>query len=366
MPPYDKLDRSAQLAPKKPAKNGGQGVLQGAISGFGAMAARAHLPGWQSRNGVSIVAVHDPVRERRENAIYLIRNVRVYDDLAQMLRNETLDFVDIVSPPDGHASAARLALRAGVNVIVEKPLCLTAAEFQELINLGRRYRRLILCVHNWKYSPVYRRVHELIGAGVVGRVQYLSLVRMRSEPAATSSSGAGWRLSSAAGGGILIDHGWHCFYLAHWLLNGDRPMAVSSYFQFHRQSGVDDLADLRISFRDNRLVNVLLTWNAPVRRTGALVVGSTGVVEVEDNKIRVGRASGRSVEYSVSEASDDSYHPGWFASAAADFERVLKEGPDAEFARVNLAEAATALALTIAARKSAARDGALITVDPVE
>lgn len=73
-------------------------TLRGAISGFGAVAARAHLPGWLSRPGVSIVAIHDPVAARRHHAINLIKNVRVYDDLELMLDGEALDFLDIASP----------------------------------------------------------------------------------------------------------------------------------------------------------------------------------------------------------------------------------------------------------------------------
>jgi predicted dehydrogenase len=106
-------------------------VLRGAISGFGEVAARGHLAGWSARPGVQIVAIHDPVAARRHAAINLLRNIRVYDNLELMLDGERLDFVDIASPPAYHAAAARLALAAGVNVLVEKPLCLTRGEFAD-------------------------------------------------------------------------------------------------------------------------------------------------------------------------------------------------------------------------------------------
>src|SRR5215471_3720626 len=140
-------------------------MLRGAISGFGAVAELAHLPGWLSRRGITIVAVHDPVATRRHHAINLIKNVRVYDDLELMLDGEALDFLDIASPPAFHAAAARVALQAGVNVIVEKPLCLDAGELTQLSNLAARNDRLLICVHNWKYSPAYHRAHQLISAG---------------------------------------------------------------------------------------------------------------------------------------------------------------------------------------------------------
>jgi predicted dehydrogenase len=341
-------------------------TLRGAISGFGAVAAHAHLPGWLSRRGINIVAIHDPVAARRHHAINLIKNVRVYDDLELMLDGEALDFIDIASPPAFHAAAAKLALEANVHVIVEKPLCLNCTELAQLTSLAARNNRLLMCVHNWKYSPAYRRAHELISTGRLGQVRQVSLIRMRSGPAASGPSEVGnserWRLDSKAGGGILIDHGWHAFYLAHWLM-GNEPLSVSSYLRFDPDRGIDDFADLRIEFPGGRVVNVLLTWGAPVRRTTAVIIGTAGLLEIEGNKILLTERLGQSVDCSVTDVPEDSYHEPWFKAAAADYEGVLNKGPSAELARVNLHEAATALTLTMAAQRSAAQDGCAVALN---
>jgi len=65
--------------------------LRGAISGFGEVAAAAHLAGWRMRPDVQIVAVHDPLAPRRHLAINLVPNIRVYDDIELMLDGEALD-----------------------------------------------------------------------------------------------------------------------------------------------------------------------------------------------------------------------------------------------------------------------------------
>src|SRR5438128_2689439 len=314
-------------------------VLRGAISGFGEMAARAHLPGWWSRPAMKIVAIHDPASARRHHAINLIKGIRVYDDLELMLDAEALDFVDIASPPAFHGEAVKLALEAGANVIVEKPLCLDTREFAELTALAARNARSLMCVHNWKYSPAYRRAHELIAADRLGQIQYVSLVRMRTGPAA-AETGEQWRRGSKTGGGILIDHGWHCFYLARWLMGGENPVSVSSYLGFDAHSWVDEFADLRIHFPNGRIASVLLTWHSPVRRTAAVIVGTQGLLEIEGDKILLTEISGKSSNYSVTDP-DESYHASWFSAAATDYERALNNGPQGELARVNLDEAAT-------------------------
>ena len=171
-------------------------MLRGAISGFGEVAAEAHLAGWCTRPEVAIVAIHDPVSERRHHAINLVRNARVYDDLDLMLDGEALDFVDIASPPAFHGAAVRKALEAGANVLVEKPLCLFAAEFEDLAALAARKSRVLMCVHNWKHAPAYRRARELIESGRLGDLRYISIVRLRDGPAgAGGGTGIGFAIA---------------------------------------------------------------------------------------------------------------------------------------------------------------------------
>jgi predicted dehydrogenase len=342
-------------------------TLRGAISGFGEVAARAHLPGWCSRPGIKIVAIHDPVAARRHHAINLIKGIRVYDNLELMLDAEALDFVDIASPPAFHGGAVRRALEAGANVIVEKPLCLDAGEFTELAALAARNARSLMCLHNWKYAPAYRRAHELISSGRLGTVQHLSLVRMRSQPAGeggeTSIGGERWRLDPKAGGGILIDHGWHAFYLACWLMGGAIPISVSGSLGFTPELAVDDLANVTVEFRGGRTVSIYLSWRAPVRRTSAMILGSEASLEIEGERIALTDRSAIVEDHSVLDSREDSYHAAWFTAAAADLERVLSEGAQCEIARINLREVAVALALTIAVRNSAAQNGRAIDLN---
>src|SRR6202158_2838531 len=115
--------------------------LRGAISGFGEVAARAHLPGWRTREDVGVAVVHDPLSARRHEAIRLIKSVRVYDDLGLMLDGESPDFVDIASPPAYHAESRRAALSGGTHVIVEKPLCLGLSEFDEVAAVAAKEGR---------------------------------------------------------------------------------------------------------------------------------------------------------------------------------------------------------------------------------
>jgi len=338
--------------------------LRGALSGFGAVAERAHLPGWRSRHGVTIAAVHEPVAERRHAAIRAIRNVRVYDDLDLLLTGESPGFVDVASPPAHHAATVRAALEAGAHVLVEKPLCLALDDFDSLASLARARRRVLMCVHNWKHAPAYAAARALIDQGRVGAVRYLSLQRLRTAPAGAGESGGRWRADAATGGGILIDHGWHVFYLMHWLLDAGAPLCVSAHFDRAGGAAVEDLADLRVTFDGGRLAHANLSWRSPVRRTRALISGDRATLDLEDDRIVFTDRTGSIEELSVTDAPDDSYHSSWFSGIAADFERAVCDGPDSAVATTNLAEARACVALSVAARESARSHGREIALRP--
>jgi scyllo-inositol 2-dehydrogenase (NADP+) len=309
------------------------------------------------RGGVALVAIHDPISERRHLAIKLAGNARIYDDLDLMLDGEAPAFVDIASPPAFHAAAVRRALEAGANVLVEKPLCLTAIEFEQLATLAAKKSRVLMCVHNWKHAPAYRRAYELIQSGAVGEVRYLSFARLRNGPAGAGGSSVGgerWRLAANTGGGILIDHGWHVFYLMQWLMGGAAPVAVSAHLGFQPDATVDDLADLRVEFPDGRIANAHLSWRSPTRRTSAVIYGERAMLEIEGDRIVLTPRSGISEVHSVADMPDDSYHSAWFAGIAADFKRAIGEGADGPIARENQGEVRCALALTEGAQRSAA------------
>jgi predicted dehydrogenase len=331
--------------------------LRGAISGFGEVAARAHLAGWRTRENVAIGAIHDPISERRHEAIRLIKNVRVYDDLELMLDGEAPDFVDVCSPPGLHHEAARAALSAGVHVIVEKPLALSLDEFDELAALAAEKSRILMCVHNWKYAPAYAAARQAIEAGRLGAIRFMSIDRLRTEPAGAGGSGGKWRASAASGGGILIDHGWHVFYLMYWLLGGDSPVSISARLESPAGMDVDDVADVRIKFGRGSFSRAHLSWRAPVRRTSALIYGERASLEIEGDRVLLTNRSGKVEDLSVADIADDSYHSAWFGGVAQEFERAVTEGTDSPVAKRNLAEARVALMLIDAARKSSVANG---------
>jgi len=152
-------------------------VLRIGIAGAGAIS-QFHLIGWQDVGGVEIVAIADPDREKAQAQAERFGIAKVYADAAEMLANEQLDAIDIITPVGHHAPLVRLAADHGVHVVCQKPMTPTVAEAEDLIAyVGDRIR---FCIHeNYRFRPHYAEVRDWIAEGLIGDLQHVRLT-MRS------------------------------------------------------------------------------------------------------------------------------------------------------------------------------------------
>ncbi|HYD49016.1 MAG TPA: Gfo/Idh/MocA family oxidoreductase [Terriglobales bacterium] len=332
---------------------------RGAIVGFGNVAEHGHCPAWSRTEGFEIVAVADPSPERRRAAELALPGVRTYTDHTALLAAERIDFVDIASPPAYHAPAMRAATEHQVHIVCEKPLTATRAEYLPVRQAVIAAGTVLYPVHNWKSAEAFRLAAAVIAAGSLGELRRLRFETHRNGWAA---GGNDWRTEAAiAGGGILVDHGWHTFYLLLGLA-GARPLRVraSAERRRYRDAEVEDTVECDIDFGELR-GEIFLTWAAPKRRTRWLVEGALGALVIEDDRIElIGTAVRRGGDLPQTLAlslSQGSHHPEWFPDVIAGFAAEL-EDPQRHGAERR--EAEWCLALLDHAYRSAADNGRAI------
>ncbi|MBI5630361.1 MAG: Gfo/Idh/MocA family oxidoreductase [Elusimicrobia bacterium] len=310
--------------------------LKGALAGFGQVAQRAHAPAFASSEHFSIVAVAEENPARLEAAKAFFPRVRLYSSLEVLLRSESeLDFISIATPPFLHAPQTLAALERGCHVLCEKPLALSREELDAMEELARARGRVVFTVHNWAHAAQWKKALDLIQAGTLGEIRHAELHVLRQKPA--SSALADWRRDrSLAGGGILLDHGWHNLYLIYRLLGCPeaRPK-VSARFWRESPSHVEDEATVLLDFLASSAL-LHLSWRSFARTNWAVVYGTRGRLELADNELRLELSSGHCETFQFQEKlSQLSAHPSWMASLIEEFHsELLQPGP-----RRNLAEA---------------------------
>lgn len=310
-------------------------MLRGAIIGFGAVAANGHWPAYAQSHDAKIVAVVDRTEERRQAARESIPDVKTFGSVEEL--GDAIDFVDICTPPALHSEPIRAALKRGWNVLCEKPLLLNPREIENARSLARQSGRAVIPVHNWKYAPIIRQATEALRSGMIGDLRELKIETRRIEDCvAIDPANPNWRRDPAiAGGGILMDHGWHAIYLArHWF--GEDPIGVGA--ELHRAvNGVEDEATLTLKFSKGRAI-IFLTWRAERRANSMRLSGDAGEIAIDDDTLKIGK---QTIGFE-SALSAGSHHADWFAAMLPD---VLASFRSPEKAQAAFDEAALCLSV---------------------
>lgn len=343
-----------QTSPERMAKENGESILKGALVGFGKAAVQAHLPAFHHQK-IAIVAVVETAPERCAAVHSLLPQAHIYTSLTDCLQHEDLDFVDVVTPPTSHGQLVIEICQRGLHVLCEKPLTLSVQELETIKSLAMAKDLVVFTVHNWKHAPQFRLMREWIKKGRIGKPLYIELQTFRQGPALghpVDGQRADWRLDPRlSGGGILIDHGWHAFYLLLDLCD-QLPQSLSAILSTYAysESAVEDTVDCWVHF-PAAIGRIYLTWAAYTRLNLALVWGSEGVVYLQDRQVQLYCPSMNLVEsFSFPEAvSAHSYHPDWMVPLLEDFQREIN---DYSIRGTNLREAEACLLLTLAAYHS--------------
>jgi predicted dehydrogenase len=336
------------------------GRLRGAIVGFGHVAACGHWPAFTTSPDLEIVAVVDPSANRRAAACAAAPSLRAYSTIEELAATETLDFVDVATPPSSHAGLAECALDRGWHVLCEKPLTLDPAVFSRLAAATERTGRVLFTMHNWMVAPIIRAATAALRAGCVGDVRHVDAFVFRNQPCKGASDGrtAGdWRQDRAvAGGGVLVDHGWHNFYLLLQFV-GREPERVACRLSRpgNDPAALDDSARVSIAFPGADAC-LHLTWRASSRRNAFLVVGDAGTLVLDDDRIVLARR-GEALQEQLFPAalSAGSHHDDWFRDLLPLFTAEVRNPSERG---ANLREAAWCVALTDASYRSAECGGA--------
>ena len=138
--------------------------------------------------------------------------------LEALLSREDVDVVDVCAPNFAHLEIILAALRAGKNVIVDKPLARNAVEAQEIADATATAKARLGMVFNYRFVPALTLAHKMIADGTLGAIYHFHFDYLHSgyqDPNRPMS----WRLRRAqSGGGALVDLGSHIIDLARYLL----------------------------------------------------------------------------------------------------------------------------------------------------
>lgn len=231
--------------------------------------------------GVEVTAVCDRDRRALDPIVRRYPSIRAVESYEDLLADEEIDAVAIVTPVHTHFAMARAALLAGKHVFVEKPMAGSSDECRQLVALAEERSLVLMPGHTFLYSPPVRKVKEMLDEGELGELFFATFSRVN----------LGIHQSDAS---VVRDLGPHDFsILLYWL---GPPAFVRAIGRDSVGSGQLDVAFIDLGMPSGALVHMELSWLAPTKLRRTVLVGSEKMVVYEDTSVEQVRVYDRGVE----------------------------------------------------------------------
>lgn len=176
-----------------------------------------------------VTAVCDILEERRTWALQNLKEVSVFENYTEMFKSGLIDVVMVVTPHYFHAKIAIDALKAGLNVIIDKPAGVYTKAIAELNEEAKKHPNLLFGImYNQRTNSLYVKAKSIIDSGGLGELTRINwLITSWYRPQAYYDQG-GWRGTWAGeGGGVLTNQCPHQLDLFTWLAG--LPIKVKAY-----------------------------------------------------------------------------------------------------------------------------------------
>jgi predicted dehydrogenase len=163
------------MAIKKSSNGKNAGPIRTAVVGLGRAGWGIHVVGLKDRSDYKIVACVDPEAERRKEAEQVL-GCRTYSDWKTFLKDPgDVELVIIATASNSHTAMSIEALKAGLHVVVEKPMSISLKEAAKMLAAAKKSKKIFTVHQNYRCQAELHQVMDVIHSGILGKVYYIKL-----------------------------------------------------------------------------------------------------------------------------------------------------------------------------------------------
>lgn len=227
-----------------------------------------------ARNFHAIGALHT-ICDAKERLLESYRepypDVCLTTDYQAILDNPEIRQIALASPVFKHHEMAKQALLAGKDCYVEKPLCMTVEEGEELVRMAEERNLILMVGHILQYHPCVQKLQEMVHSGELGHIHYISSHRLNLGILRVEEN-ALWNFAPHDISVILS-------------LCGDRlPEQIRCVGDACITQGVVDLSVTTMRFAENTSAHIYVSWLNPFKEQKLVLVGSKGLAVFDDTR----------------------------------------------------------------------------------
>lgn len=256
--------------------------MRAAVLGAGVISG-GHCAGLKNF-GYEMVAIVDPIEANREKFKKDFGFEYAFADYHEALALG-IDTVAICTPNAFHAPAAIDFLKAGANVICEKPMARNVKECDAMIAASKESKGRLFISHSQQFSPMHRKMIEEVKSGAIGR-PFMASAMFIGDEFKRMNNPDNWKgTKEISGGGVLIDNGVHMINLLVAMFGKAKDVvAECDKLVVEPENKGEDTAEIVIRFENGVMAQVLVTFSAQYCAWPAWYCGAAHKVEVVGTK----------------------------------------------------------------------------------
>jgi len=204
---------------------------------------------------------------------------RYFTSLDEMLNSEKFDVIDVCTPPQTHRPIAIKVMEKGVNVVLEKPMTMTAEDAQKIVDAKKKYGVQAGVIHNWLFENAIMNATSLVKNGYLGELRSVEIEAINTKNDFMASTPEHWCHKSP--GGRFGEMMAHPIYLIRHFLGGEltiENIQVSKIGSYPWMKW-DELTGL---FKvGNKIGRAYATFNAPRNSIYVSLYGEKAILKLD-------------------------------------------------------------------------------------
>lgn len=218
------------------------------------------------QNSVKMISDHDQGRLDHMKKLYPF--IEGVTDEQVLIDNPDIEAIAIATPVFTHHTLAKKALEAGKHVFIEKPMASSVEECKELISIARVKELTLMVGHTFLYTPVVRKIKEIVDNKDLGDILYISSRRLNLGLFQKDINVA-WDLAP------------HDISIILYIMN-EFPVSVNCQGKAHLAKDIEDVTNMTLNFSNGGFATIHSSWLDPNKVREMTFVGSKRMLVYDD------------------------------------------------------------------------------------
>lgn len=210
----------------------------------------------------------DLKQERLDHIKGLYPEIEITDNFEKVMNDASIDALAIATPVYTHFPLAKMALNAGKHVLIEKPMAASTDECIELIRLAKEKNKVLMVGHTFEYTAAVNKAKEIIQAGEIGEVMYISSTRVNLGLFQQDIN-------------VIWDLAPHDISIITYVL-GKTPVSVGGHGKAHFKKEIEDVAVITLNFENGAIAFIHSSWLDPNKIRVTNFVGTQKMLVYDD------------------------------------------------------------------------------------